>query len=178
MARCVIGIGGPRSADFPFRRAHVGRAFVEHVAEAHSFTRWRPASGALADICEHGSGIVLCRLWPDAAGDSASGGAAARQCLRYLGVRSAGHVIVAHAEPKKLCGQFGVVEGAWRAPIWASGVVEALTPPSVSRASEASRSQPSSSSAAAVPQQPLVAQQPQAPLRLQLGIGSPGRGTL
>ncbi|CAE8594303.1 unnamed protein product, partial [Polarella glacialis] len=54
----------------------------------------------------------------------------------------------------------------------------ALTPPSVSRASEASRSQPSSSSAAAVPQQPLVAQQPQAPLRLQLGIGSPGRGTL
>ena len=47
-------------------QAHVGRAFVEYVATAQHFGPWRPNSVALADFAEHGSGVVLCRLWPDA----------------------------------------------------------------------------------------------------------------
>ncbi len=46
-------------------QVHVGRAFVEHVADTQSFGPWRPNSVALADFAEHGSGVVLCRLWPD-----------------------------------------------------------------------------------------------------------------
>ncbi|CAK0857887.1 unnamed protein product, partial [Prorocentrum cordatum] len=100
MARAVLGVGGLRSAEYPLIRAHVGRAFVEHVAETHSFSPWRPVSGALADVCEHGSGIVLCRLWPQRGGQGGESGdgAAARQCLRYLGVQSGRHVALAHPE--------------------------------------------------------------------------------
>ena len=36
MARCVMGLGGPNSSAWPFLRRHVGRAFVEHVAEAQA----------------------------------------------------------------------------------------------------------------------------------------------
>ena len=43
----------------------MGRSFVEHVADTQSFGPWRPNSVALADFAEHGSGVVLCRLWPD-----------------------------------------------------------------------------------------------------------------
>lgn len=46
-------------------QVHVGRSFVEHVADTQSFGPWRPNSVALADFAEHGSGVVLCRLWPD-----------------------------------------------------------------------------------------------------------------
>ena len=46
-------------------KVHVGRSFVEHVADTQSFGPWRPNSVALADFAEHGSGVVLCRLWPD-----------------------------------------------------------------------------------------------------------------
>ena len=62
MVRCIVGLGGPRSADYPFRRVHIGRAFVEHVAVAHDYPVWRPLSSALADVCEL-DGVVLCRLW-------------------------------------------------------------------------------------------------------------------
>uniref|UniRef100_A0A7S4Q738 Uncharacterized protein n=1 Tax=Alexandrium monilatum TaxID=311494 RepID=A0A7S4Q738_9DINO len=149
MVRCVLGLGGPRSADFPLRRAHVGRAFVEHVAKAHGFPAWRPASGALADLSEHGSGLVLCRLWPEgglATGEA--GGQAARRCLLYLGIRSLAHVAIVHAEPRKLCGQFALVEGAEMTPLWAKGVVDAFA------GSKALRQL----------------------LRLQIGVGSRGRG--
>ncbi|CAK0857888.1 unnamed protein product [Prorocentrum cordatum] len=107
MARAVLGVGGLRSAEYPLIRAHVGRAFVEHVAETHSFSPWRPVSGALADVCEHGSGIVLCRLWPQRGGQGGESGdgAAARQCLRYLGVQSGRHVALAHPEMRGLLPQ-------------------------------------------------------------------------
>eukprot|EP00933_Yihiella_yeosuensis_P048454 TRINITY_DN4465_c0_g1_i1.p1 TRINITY_DN4465_c0_g1~~TRINITY_DN4465_c0_g1_i1.p1 ORF type:complete len:248 (+),score=32.78 TRINITY_DN4465_c0_g1_i1:40-744(+) len=167
MVRCVIGLG-VRSTEYPFRRAHIGRAFVEHAAEAHDFSRWRPVSSALADICEHGSGIVLCRLWPHAFSNRREGGIAAQQCLRYLGIRSPSHVVVAHAEPRRPCGQFGIAEGAWRAPIWAGDIVEAISPPPLQsrNSSKASSKSPSAK-----------VQGSELPLRLQLGIGSPGHNS-
>eukprot|EP00438_Fugacium_kawagutii_P032367 Skav234870 [mRNA] locus=scaffold840:329332:340695:- [translate_table: standard] len=102
--------------------AHVGRAFVEHVAESQSFGPWRPNSVALADFAEHGSGVVLCRLWPDATkaprrakgnqGTRAHQGTAPSSWLedvgswlmwiqKYLGVRSPHHFVLAHAETRK-----------------------------------------------------------------------------
>lgn len=49
------GDRAPPTADAEVR-AHVGRAFVEHVAETQSFGAWRSNSVALADFAEHGSG--------------------------------------------------------------------------------------------------------------------------
>ena len=100
--RCIIGLGGSLSADFPLFRAHVGRAFVEHVAEAHGFGPWRPTSAALADFAEHGSGIVLCRLWHDSASGASSAPMAAKQCLKYVGVRSSDHFVIAQRRITKI----------------------------------------------------------------------------
>lgn len=148
MVRCILGLGSARSLDYPFRRAHVGRAFVEHIADTHGFGPWRPVSGALSDVSEHASGLVLCRLWPESSNEKNSANAA-RQCVRYLGVRSAAHVAVAHAEPRRPCGNFSVVEGHDLTPIWATAVVEAL-----STGNARSKGQV---------------------LRLLLGVGAPGR---
>lgn len=131
--RCIIGVGGPRSAEYPFLRAHVGRAFVEHVADTHGYRRWQPVSSALADISEHSSGLVLCRLWPvGGQGGRFADAAAVRQCLRYLGVQSSKRAIIAHGEMRRPCGQFKVVEGLAHTPFWASGVAGSLVPAQLS----------------------------------------------
>ena len=144
--RCVLGIGGARSLDFPFRRADVGRAFVEHVADTQGYTTWRPVTAALADICEHPSGIVLCRLWPTATGSM--DGVAARRCLHYVDVRSLEHVMAAHGDHRRPCGQFGVAEGAEGSPIWAAAGLHELS---------------------------RMSSSPKLPLRLQIGVGLSGR---
>ncbi|CAL1129146.1 unnamed protein product [Cladocopium goreaui] len=128
MVRCVIGLGGAMSSDFPFLRAHVGRAFVEYVATAQHFGPWRPNSVALADFAEHGSGVVLCRLWPDATKETIQAQVAAKQSLKYLGIRSPKHFVLAHAETRKKCGRFMVEEGPKFAPTWAKPVLEAVAP--------------------------------------------------
>lgn len=128
MARCVIGLGGPKSSSWPFLRRHVGRAFVEHVAEAQGFGPWRPVSVALADFAEHGSGVVLCRLWPDCTEEELQAQQAARQALKYLGVRAPQHFVLAHAETRKACGRLLVQEGPQLAPAWAKPVIRAVSP--------------------------------------------------
>ena len=155
MVRCIIGLGGPLSAEFPFFRAHVGRAFVEHVAESQNFGRWRPTSAALADFAEHGSGIILCRLWHDSAAGASFAPLAARQCLKYVGVRSSEHYVIAHAESRKSCGKFAVTEGTRKAPAWAKPVIESLCPQYR-------------------PGQKSVEQ----PLRIEFGVGAPSRTNL
>ena len=155
MVRCIIGLGGPLSAEFPFLRAHVGRAFVEHLAEAHSFGHWRPTSAALADFAEHGSGIILCRLWHDSASGTSFAPMAAKQCLKYIGIRSPEHFVIAHAESRKSCGKFAVTEGARKAPTWAKPVLESLCPQFR-------------------PGQKSVEQ----PLRIEFGVGAPSRSNL
>jgi len=139
--RCIIGVGGALSKEYPFRRAHIGRAFVEHVAAAHDFTPWRPVSSALADIAEiRGGGIVLCRLWSSEESSSSSSagagvsmpsatpaGLAALQCLRYIGAQSVQGIFLAHGELRRPCGQFGVGDGLlWKTAPWARHVAEAL----------------------------------------------------
>mmetsp|Transcript_4713 Transcript_4713/g.10186 ORF Transcript_4713/g.10186 Transcript_4713/m.10186 type:complete len:230 (-) Transcript_4713:49-738(-) len=153
--RCIIGLGGSLSADFPLFRAHVGRAFVEHVAEAHGFGPWRPTSAALADFAEHGSGIVLCRLWHDSASGASSAPMAAKQCLKYVGVRSSDHFVIAHAESRRSCGKFAVTEGIRKAPAWAKPVLDAVCPQFR-------------------PGQKSVEQ----PLRIEFGVGAPSRTNL
>lgn len=129
MARCIIGIGGPRSVEYPFLRAHIGRSFVEHVADTQDFRSWRSVSSALADISEHSSGIVLCRLWPVGGhGGTVAESNAVRQCLQYLGVQSAKCIVIAHGVNRKSCGQFNVTEGLARSPLWASGVPRTFLP--------------------------------------------------
>lgn len=165
MARCILGLGNARSLDFPFRRAHIGRAFVDHVADVACSGRWRPVSGAYADLCEHSSGIVLCRLWPaggSGAGSSEAEAAVALQCIRYLGIRAPGHVAVAHAEIRRPAGQFGASEGDAKVPMWSRGVVEALARSGA--AATASDSSSGSRSKTA----------PSDILRLHFGVGAPG----
>eukprot|EP00403_Amphidinium_massartii_P001091 CAMPEP_0178377082 /NCGR_PEP_ID=MMETSP0689_2-20121128/3735_1 /TAXON_ID=160604 /ORGANISM="Amphidinium massartii, Strain CS-259" /LENGTH=260 /DNA_ID=CAMNT_0019997125 /DNA_START=33 /DNA_END=812 /DNA_ORIENTATION=+ len=129
MARCIIGLGGPQSSSFPFLRAHVGRAFVEHIADVRGYPLWREISSASADICEHPQdGVILCRLWAQANATSAR--MSVRRCLQYLDVKSSEHVAVAHPELRRPCGQFGVAEGAKGTPtlVGAREVLEAIGP--------------------------------------------------
>ncbi|CAK9050600.1 unnamed protein product [Durusdinium trenchii] len=128
MVRCVIGLGGPLSSQFPLVRAHVGRAFVEHVAETQSFGAWRSNSVALADFAEHGSGVVLVRLWADCTKETVQASVAAKQALKYLGVRSPEHFVLAHAETRKACGRFLCGEGNHLAPAWAKPIIDAVAP--------------------------------------------------
>lgn len=126
MVRCIVGLGGPRSADYPFRRVHIGRAFVEHVAVAHDYPVWRPLSSALADVCEL-DGVVLCRLWPIGGEGSVGSVSAFHRCLRYFDVRRMQHVVVAHAEFRRPCGQFGVEDGLNASPEWFRETVGSLS---------------------------------------------------
>eukprot|EP00434_Breviolum_minutum_P008998 symbB.v1.2.007924.t1/scaffold495.1/size259991/8 len=155
MVRCIMGLGGALSSEFPFLRVHVGRSFVEHVADTQSFGPWRPNSVALADFAEHGSGVVLCRLWPDPTKDTLQAQLAAKQSLKYLGIRSPQHFVLAHAETRKKCGRFAVEEGPKFAPSWAKPVIEAVAPEWR-------------------PGRKDIEQ----PLRLIFGVGSPSRSNL
>jgi hypothetical protein len=126
MARCIVGLGGPRSADYPFRRVHIGRAFVEHVAVAHDFPVWRPLSSALSDVCEQ-DGVVLCRLWPIGGEGSVGSVSALHHCLRHFGVRRLQDVVVVHAEFRRLCGRFGVECDLRSSPEWFREAAKSLS---------------------------------------------------
>eukprot|EP00927_Polykrikos_kofoidii_P035897 TRINITY_DN30395_c0_g1_i1.p1 TRINITY_DN30395_c0_g1~~TRINITY_DN30395_c0_g1_i1.p1 ORF type:complete len:301 (+),score=34.41 TRINITY_DN30395_c0_g1_i1:61-903(+) len=161
---CVFGLGGPRSADYPFRRAHLGRAFVEHIADvSDGFSAWRPVSGALADLCENSSGIIFCRLWAPVDGDAATTASAAQRCVRYLGIQTPGNVAVAYGQPWRSPGQFAVTEGPsiHSEPPWAKGVAEAIAAAKQSPVVDATSNRRHTRSANS------------APLRLQIHAGWP-----
>ncbi|CAJ1366980.1 unnamed protein product [Effrenium voratum] len=74
---------------------------------------------------------------------------------KYLGVRSAQHFVLCHAELRKSCGRFDVAEGPRSAPVWAKPVIEAVSPEFT-------------------PGKKAYEQ----PMRIMFGVGAPSRSSL